>query len=71
MNLVKDFVENSVGDYTHAPQICWVINTCQFDRLGSYLEDARQRGMQMVELGSAAEHGQCISDFVKGRSLLL
>ncbi len=57
VNLVKDFVETSVGDYTQAPQICSVINTRQFDRLGSYLDEARQQGTQIIELGSAAQRG--------------
>lgn len=57
VSLIKAFVENSVGDYTQAPQICSVINTRQFDRLDSYLDDARQRGTQMIELGSPAQRG--------------
>lgn len=57
VNLIKEFVENTVGDYTQAPQICSVINTRQFDRLDHYLDDARQRGTQMIELGSPAQRG--------------
>ncbi len=57
INLVKSYVEESVGDYTHAPQICSVINTRQFDRLDSYLNEARQRDTQIIELGSQAERG--------------
>lgn len=57
VNLIKDFVKNSVGDYTQAPQICSVINTRQFDRLGSYLDDARQRDTAIIEVGSVAQRG--------------
>lgn len=57
VNLVKAFVEQTVGDYTQAPQICSVVNARQFDRLASYLDDARQRGTQMVELGTPAQRG--------------
>lgn len=57
IQMIRAYVEESVGDYTLAPQICAVINTRQFDRLNRYLDDARQRGTQIIELGSSAQRG--------------
>lgn len=65
IDYISDFVGATVGDYTYSDLNCAVINKRQFDRLQSYVEDARERdSASVIELGSPADgSGPCRMPF--------
>jgi len=64
--LIQEFIAKHLGDYTTSLLNCAVINQRQFDRLQSYIDDAKSRNPDsVIELGSPAtiENNACRMPF--------
>jgi len=58
VDLIRTFVTATFGDYTTSALNCAIINPRQFDRLQRYVDDARDCGTRVIELGSPAQRGE-------------
>ena len=53
--LIKQYFENTLPDYAQGGHIAGIINERHFDRLTQYVEDARNKGAEIIELGGTAD----------------